>query len=253
MWTNYDTIELLLQGILTPQLVSKVTLRTTLLRIKFETQRHSPGSHLIFERATDFYAMRNFRFGRHDNHLLILLRVPITLFAYQFQIFKMTSFPVYVTGQISHTTSAQNLLTYFAINHNHAQYFTLDDDDTTDPRLLHIVNKQIALHDLERGASCISALFSNDVGQIHQLCTFTLSKQPLNPTLLLLRNGDVLTTNLSHLSLQCNDTRRQIPDCVQTLMHTHPALPLFSNANRAQFITFSVVVAASRLPLSPLR
>jgi len=48
------SIELLLQGILTPQLVSKVTLRTTLRRIKFETQRHSPGSHLIFERATDF-------------------------------------------------------------------------------------------------------------------------------------------------------------------------------------------------------
>ena len=36
------SIELLLKGILTPQLVSIVTLRTTLLRIKFETQRHSP-------------------------------------------------------------------------------------------------------------------------------------------------------------------------------------------------------------------
>ena len=126
-----------------------------------------------------------------------------------------------MTGQISHTTSAQNLPTYFAINHNHAQYFTLDDDDdTTDPRLLHTVDKQIALRDLVTGESCISAMFSNDVGQIHQLCTFTLSKQPLNLNLLLLRNDDVLTTNSSHRSLQCNDTRRPILDCHCSLMLT---------------------------------
>ena len=170
------SIELLLQGILTPQLVSKVTLRTTLRRIKFETQRHSPRSHLIFERATDFYAMRNFRFGRHDNHLLILLRVPITLFPYQFQIFKVTLFPVYVTGQASHTTFVQNLPPYFVINRNHAQYFTLNeiDDDITEARLLHIVNKQITLRDVQTSTSCVNALFSNDISQIYQLCAFTL-------------------------------------------------------------------------------
>ena len=129
----------------------------------------------------------------------------------------MTLFPVYVTGQASHTTFVQNLPTYFAINRNHAQYFTLNDvdDDMTDPRLLHIVNKQIALRDVQTSTSCVSALFSNDIGQIHQLCAFTLRKQSLNPTILFLRNGDVLTTNLSRLWLQCNDTRRPLPDCLQ--------------------------------------
>jgi len=185
--------------------------------------------------------MRNFRFGRHDNHLLILLRVPITLFAYQFQIFKVTSFPVYVTGQVSDTTSAQNVPTYFAINRQHAQYFTLDDDDvdTTDPRLLRMVNKQIAMRDLETGASCISALFSNDIDQIHQLCAFTLDKQPLNPATLLLRNGDILTTNLSRLSLQCNETRRPLPDCVQLVrtLPCHCSLML-TTRNSSRFQTF---------------
>lgn len=45
------SIELLLQGTLTPQLVPKLTLRTTLLGIKREIERHFPGIHLVFDRA----------------------------------------------------------------------------------------------------------------------------------------------------------------------------------------------------------
>ena len=104
-----QSIELLLHGILTPQLVSKFTLRSTLLDIKAHLHRHYPNSHLIFDRATDFYAKSRFQFGRHDRHLLIHLQIPVSAFAYKFQIFKVTSFPVTVTGRTSHTTIVADL------------------------------------------------------------------------------------------------------------------------------------------------
>ena len=114
-----QSIESLLHGNLTPQLISKVTLRSTLLGIKSEVERRLRKSHLVFEHATDFYAMHNFHFGRHNSHLLILLQVPITSFNDQFQIYKVTKFPIFVTGQTSHATILQDLPLYYATNrHN---------------------------------------------------------------------------------------------------------------------------------------
>jgi len=127
--------------------------------------------------------MRNFHFGRHDNHLFILLQVPITSFNDQFQIFKVTRFPVFVTGQTSHTTILQDLLLYYATNHQNPRYLD-QDDDSVNPVLLYMVNKPTAFHDPDASALCVSALFHNDVGRIHQLCSFMLSRQPLVPNIL---------------------------------------------------------------------
>ena len=81
--------------------------------------------------------MRNFRFGRHHNRLLILLQVPLTTFRHQFQVYKVTTLPVHVTGQDSHITELRDKPSYDAVSCDGQQYFTLDhDDDTTHPALL---------------------------------------------------------------------------------------------------------------------
>ena len=98
-----QSIEFLIQGILTPQLVSETTLRTNLLIIKTHLQQFFPNIHLIFERASNFYAMHNFRFGRDDKRLLIQLQFPLTTFNHDFLVFEVTSFPVPVTGRTTHS------------------------------------------------------------------------------------------------------------------------------------------------------
>jgi len=98
-----QSIEFLIQGILTPQLVSETTLRTNLLIIKTHLQQFFPNIHLIFERASNFYAMHNFRFGRDDKRLLIQLQFPLTTFNHNFLVFEVTSFPVPVTGRTTHS------------------------------------------------------------------------------------------------------------------------------------------------------
>ena len=93
----------------------------------------------------------------------------------------------------------QDLPLYYATSRQNTRYFTLDqDDDSVNPALLYTINKPIVFHDIEAGASCVSALFHNDVREIHQRCSFTLRRQPLTPNILFLANGDVLLTNVSH-------------------------------------------------------
>ena len=173
-----QSIELLLQGTLTPQLVPKLTLRATLLGIKREIERHFPGIHLVFDRAPNFYGMHNFRFGRHGHHLLILLQVPLTTFRHRFQLFKVTTFPVHFTGQQSHITALRDLPSYYGISREGRQYFTLDrDDNTVHPAFLFMADKQIDFHNLDTGVSCVSALLHNDIDSIHQFCTFQTTTQ----------------------------------------------------------------------------
>jgi len=121
-------------------------------------------------------------------------------------------------GQTSHTTILQDLPLFAATNRQNTRYFTLDqDDDSVNPALLYTINKPIVFHDTDASASCVSALFHNDVGEIHQLCSFTLRRQPLAPNILFLEQGDVLMTNVSHVTVDCNDTQTPMPDCIQCL------------------------------------
>ena len=162
--------------------------------------------------------MHNFRFGRHSHHILILLQVPLTTFRHRFQLFKVTTFPVHVTGQQSHITELRDLPSYYSISRNGRKYFTLDrDDDTVLPALLFMTDKQIDFHNLDTGISCVSALFHNDIDSVHQFCTFRLSIQPLKPHIKFLGDGKILMTNLSRVALQCNGAQILIPYCIHCI------------------------------------
>jgi len=118
-----QSVEYLIYGTLPPQLVSKLSLRTTLLGIKAHLRRYYSNSHLIFESATDFYAKSHFHFGRHDKYLLIHLYIPVTTFGHKFKIFKVTTFPVFVAGRTSHATTVLNLPRYF-VTSQHGTHFS---------------------------------------------------------------------------------------------------------------------------------
>ena len=211
-----QSVEYLIHGTLTPQLVPKLSLRTILLGIKAHLRRYHSNSHLIFEHATDFYAKSRFHFGRHDKHLLIHLQIPVTTFDYKFQIFKVTTFPVFVTGRTSHATTVLNLPRYFVTSQHGTHFFTLNEDDTSiHPALLYIMGKDIVFKDILSGASCVSALFINNLTQIRELCSFVLEEKPLPPSILSLQNGKILMTNISTYSLDCNLTKTRIVGCTQ--------------------------------------
>jgi len=59
--------------------------------------------------------MHDYLFGRHGKRFLIQIQIPITTFHHEFTVFKVTSFPISVTGRTSHSrpTSLFNLPRYF--------------------------------------------------------------------------------------------------------------------------------------------
>jgi len=87
----------------------------------------------------------------------------------------------------------------------------LNDDDTSiHPTLLYVMDKDIVFKDVLSGASCVGALFINNLTQIRELCSFVLEEKPLPPSILSLQNGRIPLTNISTYTLDCNLTKTQI-------------------------------------------
>ena len=72
--------------------------------------------------------MRDFEFGRHDHHLLVQIRVPLTTFDEDFLVFKVSTLPMPLTGRETHGTSVLDLPRYFVISQSGLSYFSLSHD-----------------------------------------------------------------------------------------------------------------------------
>ena len=209
-------VELLLHGFLTPQLVSRSTLRSNLIEIRSHLQAFYPNFVLIFDKAASFYTMHDFLFGRHSSHLLIQIQIPLTVFRDDFTVYKVDSFPIPVTGRISHSTSVLDLPQYFVTDRQLSFYFVMERDDSSrHPQLLYLLDNKIPLNSFETGSTCISALYRNDLSQIRQLCSFSIKEHALVPSVNFLSNGTVIFTNLSSLTLKCSDGMHVLEGCVQ--------------------------------------
>jgi len=159
-----QSIELLLHGFLTPQLVTKSTLRENLRHIHNYLTRFYPTFYLIFNRAYEYYTMHNFLFARHGKHLLITLQIPLSNFLADFTVYRVNSFHVPVTGQITHNTLVTGLPAYFVTNHHLDFYFCMEKDDITrHPKLLYMTDNKVSFRSFHTAANCVSALFMNNV------------------------------------------------------------------------------------------
>jgi len=87
-----EAVELLLHGFLTPQLLPKSTLRRNLLTIQSHLKRDFPNFDLIFDKASHFYSMHDFLFGRHGRRLLIQIHIPITTIQEEFTVYRVNTF-----------------------------------------------------------------------------------------------------------------------------------------------------------------
>ena len=210
-----QSVELLLHGFLTPQLISKSTLRANLLQIRNYLTRFYPNFHLIFDKSYYYYTMHNFLFARHGKHLLINLQIPLTTFQSKFTVYRVDSFPVPVVGQDGHNTLITDLPAYFVTNNRLDFYFCMKNDQTAGhPNLLYITDNKIPFRSFQTASSCVSALFVNDVAGAHSLCSFTLQENSLLPTVHFLSNSRILLTNISSLLLTCGSQDRNLTGCL---------------------------------------
>jgi len=174
-----QVVELLLRGILSPQLVSKPALRINLMAIRSHLERYFPNFALIFDRASPFYTLREYFFGRHVMRLLIQIQIPLTTFQHEFTVYEVINYPVPVTGRPTYKTFLPPYRVILSPAYTAIFYFTLQNDDTKrHPKLLYLTDSRISFSPFITGATCLSALYRNNMTQVHELCSFQLQEAP---------------------------------------------------------------------------
>ena len=171
---------LLLRGILSPQLVSKPALRINLMAIRSHLEHYFPNFALIFYRASPFYMLREYFFGRYAMRLLIQIQIPLTTFQHEFTVYEVINYPVPVTGRPTYKTFLPPYCVILSPAYTTIFfYFTLQNDDTKrHPKLLYLTDSRISFNPFITGAKCLSALYLNNMTQVHELCSFQQQEAP---------------------------------------------------------------------------
>ena len=159
--------------------------------------------------------MHNFLLARHGKHLLINLQIPVSTFRTEFTVYRVNSFQAPVAGQNKHNIVVTGLPAYFVTNDRLDFYFYMENDQATrHPKLLYITENRVSFRSFHTASSCVSALFMNDVTQVHNLCSFTLQENPLQPAVHFLSNSRILLTNVSSLLLTCGSQDKNLTGCL---------------------------------------
>ena len=160
--------------------------------------------------------MHDYLFGHHEKRLLIQLRIPLTTFRHEFAVYKVTTFPVPVTGRPTYKTFLSNFPRYFVASSHSDFYFTMRNiDNSRQAGLLYLTHNGLSLSSFTTGATCLSAIFRNNVTQIRDLCSFTLHENPLEPQVHFLSNSRIPLINVSQITLNCSTGDRTFLGCTQ--------------------------------------
>ena len=145
-----------------------------------------------------------------------LLPKDVTTFHHEFAVYKVTTFPVPVTGRSSHSTSLLDVPNYFVTSRQSPFHFVMQHDDNfRHPKLLYLTGSNIVLRSYQSGATCVSALFRNNVSQIRDLCSFSVQERILEPNIHFLPNNQILLTNVLEMLLKCGSNNRILDGCTQ--------------------------------------
>ena len=198
--------------------MSKSALRINLMAIKSHLERYFPNFALVFDRASPFYTLHDYFFGRHSMRLLIQIQIPLTAFQHDFTVYEVIKFPVPVTGRPTYNTFLPNLPRYFVTSRHSDFYFTLENDDTKrHPKLLYLTDSRISFNSFNTGATYLSALFRNNITQVRELCSFQLQEIPLEPKIHFLSNSRILLTTVSEIAIKCGTKDSIFQGCTQCI------------------------------------
>jgi hypothetical protein len=188
-------VEALLQGQLSPKLLSVELMTQILGNVTRELEQNS--YYLCYETPQDLYESRNFDYGRHQNAIIIRLRLPYSKFR-PLNLYRTITLPMKVNGQQGFVTQIQDVPKYFVSSLAQdlvgeimeiPSFPVVEEYDVK----WHTENTQSCLYHLMRDQPELSATF----------CQFSARKQIVKPTYIRLKKGIFILVNYTDVKVNC--------------------------------------------------
>ena len=209
-------VELLTHGLLSPIVIDKSRLHRTLDVINEHLSHKFPRLYPIIHRTSDYYNLHDFVFGRHEDHLLVQLHIPLSPVNADMTLYEIETFPCAVPNEPGHVTTVMGL-PRFIVSRRGYPYYILPTREATDRDVslfLNLVKTRDPFRSFRNAPSCASALFENDRAKVQSLCQFQIHVQPLQPTIRFLTDTDLLLLNATNVIAQCDRKTEKFDFCL---------------------------------------
>jgi hypothetical protein len=188
-------VEALLQGQLSPKLLS-VELVTQILRnVTRELEQNS--YYLCYDTPQDLYESRNFDYTRHRNDIIVRLRLPYSKFR-PLNLYRTITLPMKVNGQQGFVTQLQDVPKYFVSSL--AQ--NLVGEIMEIPASPVVEEYEVKWH-TENTQSCLYHLMRDQPELAATFCQFSARKQIIEPTYIRLKKGIFILVNYTDVKVNC--------------------------------------------------
>lgn len=213
-----QSIETLLTGKLTPDLISHQTLLTSLDNLRQHFISSNSKYRIINNHLHHYYINAHFSVFRQNNSLVILLDCPLTLNRMPLTMYKFKKLPLHLQPSSDSVFSELSVDFDSMLYHtDENRYFILDSNiqltsHMWNPHLFHIVpfSREIS--------TCHLALITRDVNSIRKLCKYHVTSAILSPFILPLDNFQFFLSNISRVFIACvHDNSEFAPDLQSVL------------------------------------
>ncbi|MES9883069.1 MAG: hypothetical protein ABW185_19570 [Sedimenticola sp.] len=199
-------VEGIIQGQISPKLVSPEAWRLTLQQLQYKL-RQTDRDYVITHTHLSYYYSDSisYTYYRYDNSLYIIVRIPIQITNYIFDLWNVQSFPIPVQKDSKHVTKITNLKPYFAMDITRALYLELTVEDVLMCTGVQIKQCKLLTAIPVSHSSCLSALFLEKTELVHKLCDIHFLPYMVLSYVIELNEGSIFIVNASKIIKSCKN------------------------------------------------
>ena len=176
-----NSYNILLKGYLPLDLIPPDRIHTILRNITDYLRLNHPAFHILHTNPTVYYHTHSISFARTENNLYIKLNIPISSTNLLFNIYKVENIPVVAGNRNKSFTYISDLPPYLGVSTDNKFYIEIDDVtfQACPGTMLKRCQSTLKISESTQ-PSCASALFTNDLEKVYDICKIILDPEP-NP------------------------------------------------------------------------
>ena len=215
----HTAIESLLQGKISPFLISKQDMHHTIKQIQHVLNSKYTKYHITEKNPTYYYQNAKIIYMRHSSSLYLTVKFPISSYNHPMKLYEVISLPVPINATSSHATQLLDLPKYIMITDHLQHYTTLDSEALTTCNYAGNYHCKFSKSMSPfSNPSCILALFTNKKLQIQKLCNFRFISNILESKIIELTSTSLLIYNTYDLAMDCPTIQKVISGCKFCIM-----------------------------------
>jgi hypothetical protein len=185
-----DGLQLLVQGYLPSQLVSKQILGTVLHQVTAVLKEQFPRFVLGHSKTPWYYAHPLARYSAMDTYLLITIRIPLVISGGHFKMYSVESYSVQLNETHDGSTKLDTLTPYLMVSYDGHYYSEVSDEQFSTCSGSRVLSCTVDFVAIKREhLTCASAIFFEEYANAVKLCSVRYLASPVKPQIINIAPG----------------------------------------------------------------